>query len=56
MRPGDVLAMRATVLETRRSSSGQYGVMKWRWVVSNAQDAVVLDVGSTSLFDLAQES
>jgi acyl dehydratase len=52
VRPDDVLVMQATVLELRRSSSGQYGVMKWRWDVRNAAGTIVLEVVSTSLFDI----
>lgn len=54
VRPGDVLSLRATVLETRRASSRPtLGILRWRWQLFNAQGAEVLDLEATSLFDLA---
>ena len=55
VRHGDVLSVRATVLETRvaRSQPG-LGILRWRWQLFNAQGTEVLDLEATSLFDLTQ--
>ena len=54
VRPGDVLTLRADVLETRRSQSQPHlGILKWRWRLFNQDENVVLDLVATSLFDLA---
>ncbi|MDQ3060256.1 MAG: MaoC family dehydratase [Pseudomonadota bacterium] len=54
VRPGDVLTVRATVLETRRASSRPgLGILRWRWQMVNAKGVEVLDLEATSLFDLA---
>ena len=54
VRPGDVLRLRATVLQTRRASSKPtLGILRWRWQLFNAAGAEVLDLEATSLFDLA---
>ncbi|WP_137895700.1 MaoC family dehydratase [Ramlibacter sp. 2FC] len=54
VRPGDRLALRATVIETRRSrSQPELGILRWRWQLFNQQGAEVLDLEATSLFDLA---
>ncbi len=53
VRPGDVLSVRATVLEVRVSKSkGGLGILRWRWQMTNAQGVEVLDLEATSLFDL----
>lgn len=54
VRPGDRLALRATVIETRRSRSQPHlGILRWRWQLFNQQEREVLDLEATSLFDLA---
>lgn len=55
VRPGDLLSLRATVLDVRRSSSrAGLGILRWRWQLFN-QDAIeVLDLEATSLFDLTR--
>jgi acyl dehydratase len=54
VRPGDVLSLRATVLEVRRSSSKPtLGILRWRWQLFNAAGTEVLDLEATSLFNLA---
>lgn len=54
VRPGDVLQLTATVLEARRSASKPHlGVLRWRWQLHNQEGAEVLDLLSTSLFDLS---
>ena len=53
VRPGDRLSLRATVLETRRSSSrAALGILRWRWQLFNQHGTEVLDVEATSLFDV----
>ena len=54
VRPGDLLTLRATVLEARRASSrSSLGLLRWRWQMFNARGVEVLDLEATSLFDLA---
>ena len=53
VRAGDVLRLRATVIETRVSRSRPgLGILRWRWQLFNQQDIEVLDLEATSLFDL----
>lgn len=52
VRPGDELTLRAEILETRLSKSGHYGVLRWRWSLLNQANITVLDMESTSLFEL----
>ncbi len=54
VRPGDRLALRATVLESRRSSTNsELGILRWRWQLYNGDTLEVLDLEATSLFDLS---
>ena len=56
VRPGDRLSLRATVLETRRASTARWlGILRWRWQLFNQDDAEVLDLEATSLFDLGTD-
>jgi acyl dehydratase len=53
VRPGDVLRLRLTVLDTRISQSNpSLGILRWRWQLHNASDIEVLDLEATSLFKL----
>ena len=53
VRPGDVLSVRATVVETRRSKGkAGLGILRWRWQLHNQQGQEVLDLEATSLFSL----
>jgi len=53
VRPGDLLTVRATVLETRRSKSQpSLGILRWRWQMHNGAGAEVLDLEASSLFKL----
>ncbi|NBW49277.1 MAG: MaoC family dehydratase [Betaproteobacteria bacterium] len=53
VRPGDVLRLSATVLETRISRTNpSLGILRWRWQLHNAIDIEVLDLEATSLFKL----
>jgi acyl dehydratase len=55
VRPGDVLRLKLTVLETRRSrSQPTMGVLRWRWQMFNQDGTEVLDLEATSLFDLKE--
>ena len=54
VRPGDTLALRATVIETRISrKQPSLGILRWRWQLFNQHRTEVLDLDATSLFDLA---
>jgi acyl dehydratase len=54
VRSGDILHVRATVLEARVSrSQSSMGILRWRWQMFNARDVEVLDLEATSLFDLS---
>lgn len=54
VRPGDDLRLSATVLEVRRSEKKpSLGILRWRWQLFNHNDAEVLDLEVTSLFDLS---
>jgi acyl dehydratase len=53
LRPGDELELQVQVLESRISSSGKVGVVRWRWVLTTQAGAQVLDLIGTSLFELA---
>jgi len=56
VRPGDVLRVVVTVLESRISSSGRVGSVRWRWDVLNQLGLVVLTMTATSLFDLTLDA
>jgi len=57
VRPGDVLTVRATVLDARRSKSqSTLGLLRWRWQMFNAKGTEVLDLEATSLFRLAPQA
>lgn len=55
VRGGDRLRMRVEVLETSRSKSGRVGAVRWRWLLLNQADDIVLDLVVTSLFSLNGE-
>jgi acyl dehydratase len=50
VRPGDSLHLKATVLESRVSSSGHTGIVRIRWELLNQRDVLVLRLVGTSLF------
>ena len=50
VRPGDALSLKVEVLQQRRSRSRDYGIVRWRWIMVNQHDQVVLDLIATSLF------
>jgi acyl dehydratase len=54
VRPGDALFVVCEVMEVRRSErQATLGIVRWRWRVVNHEDADVLDLVATSLFDLS---
>ncbi|HMA32747.1 MAG TPA: MaoC family dehydratase [Casimicrobiaceae bacterium] len=54
VRPGDRLTLHAEVLEARRSERrSTLGVLRWRWRLLNQDEAAVLELVATNLFDLA---
>jgi acyl dehydratase len=53
LRPGDEVELRVEVLQTRVSSSGRMGIVRWRWVLTTLAGVQVLDLTGTSLFELA---
>jgi acyl dehydratase len=52
LRPGDEVELRVEVLQTRISSSGKVGIVRWRWLLTTLPGVQVLDVIGTSLFEL----
>ena len=54
VRPGDALTMHADVLDVRRSERNpSLGILRWQWRLLNQDDAAVLELVATSLFDVA---
>jgi acyl dehydratase len=53
LRPGDEVELRVEVLQTRISSSGKVGIVRWRWILTTLAGVQVLDIIGTSLFELA---
>jgi acyl dehydratase len=53
VRPGDTLHVTVSVLESRVSSSGRNGIVRWRWEVHTQRKQRVLTLIATSLFDIA---
>ena len=52
LRPGEEVELTVEVLQTRVSSSGKMGIVRWRWVLTTLAGVQVLDVIGTSLFEL----
>ncbi len=50
VRPGDELRLQIEVLETKRSRTGEFGVVHWRWRMLNQHGQSVLELVATSLF------
>jgi acyl dehydratase len=55
VRPDDELQLRIEVLETRASRSGTVGVVRWRWLLSNQAQVIVLELTATSLFQIDRD-
>jgi acyl dehydratase len=56
VRPGNELHLRITVLSRRVSSSGEYGIVRWRWELLNQDETCVLSLVATSLLDVRNAS
>jgi len=56
VRPGDRLELTVTVLESRISSSGKTGIVRWRWELHNQHRTLVLRLVGTSFFDVTAPS
>lgn len=55
VRPGDVLRLRAEVIEVRVSERRPtLGILDWRWQLFNQRELCVLDLQATSLFQLRE--
>lgn len=52
VRPDDELRLTITVLESRVSSSGTTGIVRWSWELHNQRGERVLDLKAASFFDL----
>ena len=53
LRPGDEVELTIEVLQSRVSSSGKVGIVRWRWILTTLAGVQVLDLIGTSLFELA---
>jgi len=53
VRPGDRLALKVTVLESRISSSGRVGIVRWQWELFNQVEVLVLRLVGTSFFEVS---
>jgi acyl dehydratase len=53
LRPGETVELTVEVLQTRISSSGKMGIVRWRWWLATVPGGVqVLDLIGSSLFEL----
>jgi acyl dehydratase len=52
LRPGVEVQLTVEVLQSRVSSSGKMGIVRWRWLLTTLAGVQVLDLIGTSLFDL----
>lgn len=53
VRPGDVLSLRVTVNEVRRSAKRpELGILQWSWCLRTQEDRTVLELEGTSMFNL----
>lgn len=54
VRPGDVLSITITILETKQSRSRpNLGILRWQWQLFNDEGVEVLELEATSFFDIA---
>jgi acyl dehydratase len=56
LRPGAEVELRVEVLQTRVSSSGKVGIVRWRWALTTLTGVQVLDVIGTSLFEVGEQA
>lgn len=55
VRPGDVLRLRAEVVDVRVSERRpSLGILDWQWQLFNQREVCVLDLQATSLFQLRE--
>jgi acyl dehydratase len=52
LRPGDEVTLHVEILDAHPSRSGSTGVVRWRWRLVTQHGLEVLDLSSTSLFQL----
>ncbi|MDB6091309.1 MAG: acyl dehydratase [Gammaproteobacteria bacterium] len=52
LRPGEEVSLTVEVLQSRVSSSGKVGIVRWRWLLTTQSGVQVLDIIGTSLFEL----
>jgi acyl dehydratase len=52
VRPGDTLRVIVTVLDSRVSSSGRNGILRWRWEIHTQRNQRVMNLIAASLFDI----
>ncbi len=52
VRGGDRLTLTVDVLDTRISSAGSTGIVRWRWALYNQRGERVLSMRATSFFDV----
>lgn len=53
VRPGDELRLTVTVLESRVSSAGTTGIVRWRWELHNQRGERVLGLTAASFFEVS---
>ena len=53
LRPGDQVTLHVEILTSHVSRSGSMGVLRWRWRLITQHGSEVLDLTSTSLFELS---
>jgi acyl dehydratase len=56
VRPGDEVRVRVTILSTRISSSGEYGIIRWQWEMTNQTGILVFSLLGTGLFAMRPEA
>jgi acyl dehydratase len=53
VRPDDELTLKLHVLSSRQSSSGEIGIVRWRWELTNQTGILVLTLVASSFFSMA---
>jgi acyl dehydratase len=53
VRPDDELTLKLHVLSSRQSSSGEFGIVRWRWELTNQSGTLVLTLVASSFFSMA---
>ena len=52
LRPGMRVKVRIEVLESRKSRSSRFGIVRWRWIMVGDNGIRLLELVATSLFEL----